>query len=241
MKFGFRTPSIKKSLKARTTGKLKRKAKSVVNPLYGKKGMGLVTDPKKSIYNKIYNKTTVSAFDLLDNKSSKKIKVDKETSTEEFEDLYVFGNSDKLKKMQDKFEKAYSNAFSEKDFYKKISLFEESMSLLLEIKEFCYSKGAGGIKYFESEYENWFNSSRPKFSCLDVISENLQELLDERDLYTPKILSFISDNQEILQKDIYDKLPDIKKSTIQKIIRRLESEGKIVRTKKSGSYSLIIA
>ena len=39
MKFGFRTPSLKKTLKARTTGAIKRKAKSAVNPLYGKKGM----------------------------------------------------------------------------------------------------------------------------------------------------------------------------------------------------------
>ena len=32
MKFGVRTPSFKKSLKARTTGKVKRIAKRVVNP-----------------------------------------------------------------------------------------------------------------------------------------------------------------------------------------------------------------
>lgn len=37
MKFGIRKPSIKKSFKARTTGKIKRKAKKVINPFYGKK------------------------------------------------------------------------------------------------------------------------------------------------------------------------------------------------------------
>ena len=45
-----------KSLKARTTGKLKRSLKKSVNPFYGKKGTGLVTNPKKSIYNKVYKK-----------------------------------------------------------------------------------------------------------------------------------------------------------------------------------------
>lgn len=40
MKFGVRKPSLKKTIKARTTGKIKRKVKSSVNPLYGKKGMG---------------------------------------------------------------------------------------------------------------------------------------------------------------------------------------------------------
>ena len=46
MKFGFRKPSIKKSIKTRTTGKIKRKAKKAINHLYGKKGMGFVKNPK---------------------------------------------------------------------------------------------------------------------------------------------------------------------------------------------------
>ena len=66
MKVGMRKPSLKKSFKARTTGKLKRSVKSTINPLYGKKGMGIL-HPQKAIYNKIYNKTTFSVFDLLKN------------------------------------------------------------------------------------------------------------------------------------------------------------------------------
>lgn len=65
MKLGMRKPSIKKSIRARTTGKLKRKFKKAVNPLYGKKGMGLIRNPKKSIYNKVYRKTTFSIFDIF--------------------------------------------------------------------------------------------------------------------------------------------------------------------------------
>ena len=61
MKVGIRKPNLKKSLKARTTGKMKRALKKSVNPLYGKKGMGLINDPKKAVYNKVYNKTTISA------------------------------------------------------------------------------------------------------------------------------------------------------------------------------------
>ena len=61
MKFGFRIPSLKKRVKARTTGKLKRKAKKAVNPLYGKKGMGIF-HPKRAVKNKIYNKTTKKLF-----------------------------------------------------------------------------------------------------------------------------------------------------------------------------------
>lgn len=58
MKLGLRTPNVKKSIKARTTGRLKRAAKSGLNPLYGKKGMGIL-NPKRALYNKIYKKTSV--------------------------------------------------------------------------------------------------------------------------------------------------------------------------------------
>lgn len=65
MKFGMRKPSIKKSLKARTTGKAKRKVKKAVIPAYGKKGTGIIKNPKKAVYNKVYKKTTFSFWDLF--------------------------------------------------------------------------------------------------------------------------------------------------------------------------------
>lgn len=65
MKIGMRTPSLKKSLKARTTGKAKRAVKKAVNPLYGKKGVGFVKDPVKSVKSSVYKKTTFSIFDLF--------------------------------------------------------------------------------------------------------------------------------------------------------------------------------
>ncbi len=65
MKFGVRKPNLKTSFKARTTGRVKRTIKRTINPLYGKKGMGWINNPKKAVYNKIYRKTTISAFSLL--------------------------------------------------------------------------------------------------------------------------------------------------------------------------------
>lgn len=65
MKFGMRTPSVKKSLKARTTTKYKRKVKKALIPGYGNKGLGWAKNPKKAAYNKIYKKTTFSIWDLF--------------------------------------------------------------------------------------------------------------------------------------------------------------------------------
>ena len=52
MKFGLRTPSLKKSISARTTGRAKRAIKKALIPGYGKKGMGWIKNPKKAAYNK---------------------------------------------------------------------------------------------------------------------------------------------------------------------------------------------
>ena len=44
MKIGVRKPSLKKAIKASTTGKAKRAVKKAVNPLYGKKGADVHKD-----------------------------------------------------------------------------------------------------------------------------------------------------------------------------------------------------
>ncbi|MDY6017607.1 MAG: hypothetical protein SPI97_08335 [Oscillospiraceae bacterium] len=65
MKFGMRKPSIKRSVKARTTGKAKRAIKKAVVPGYGKKGAGWIKSPKKAAYNKVYKKTTFGVKDIF--------------------------------------------------------------------------------------------------------------------------------------------------------------------------------
>lgn len=65
MKIGMRTPSLKKSLRARTTGAAKRAVKRALIPGYGKKGMGLLRDPERAVKNKIYRKITFSLWDLF--------------------------------------------------------------------------------------------------------------------------------------------------------------------------------
>ncbi len=90
MKFGIRKPSIKKSIKARTTGKLKRMATSTINPFYGKKGMGFINNPKKAVYNKIYSKTTFSIKDILNiskKKDFKNMNIEKNQIEEPIENI----------------------------------------------------------------------------------------------------------------------------------------------------------
>lgn len=62
MKFGIRTPSLKRRIAARTSWK--RYVRHSMG-LKAPRGMGIFTNPKKALYNKVYNKTSVSVDDLL--------------------------------------------------------------------------------------------------------------------------------------------------------------------------------
>ncbi len=64
-KVGLRKFSPLKSLKARTTGKINKTVKKSIIPLYGRKGLGFIKSPKKSIKNKIYHKTTFGFKDIF--------------------------------------------------------------------------------------------------------------------------------------------------------------------------------
>ena len=59
----MRTPSLKKSISARTTGRAKRAVKRAIIPGYGQRGMELLHS-KLALYNKVYRNTTFSIFDL---------------------------------------------------------------------------------------------------------------------------------------------------------------------------------
>lgn len=76
MKIGARKPSLKKSIKAKTTGKAKRQLKKSVIPGYGQKGTGWIKDPKKAAYNKVYNKTTFDIKDSFKNTNSSNLSED---------------------------------------------------------------------------------------------------------------------------------------------------------------------
>jgi hypothetical protein len=62
MKFGIRTPSLRKVIAARTSpARFVRHSLGLKAP----RGYGWLTNPKRAVYNRIYNRTTVSAWGIL--------------------------------------------------------------------------------------------------------------------------------------------------------------------------------
>lgn len=64
----FRKPSLKASFKARTTGRAKRAVKRAIIPGYGKKGTGFIKNPKRSMYNAVYHRTSIDTLKPIKNK-----------------------------------------------------------------------------------------------------------------------------------------------------------------------------
>jgi hypothetical protein len=62
MKVGIRTPSLRKSIAARTSWKRRLRHDA---GLKAPRGYGWLTDPKKAAYNRVYNRTTFSVWRLL--------------------------------------------------------------------------------------------------------------------------------------------------------------------------------
>jgi hypothetical protein len=62
MKFGFRKPSLKKRIAARTS--LKRYVRHSLG-FKAPRGWGWLTNPKKAAYNRVYNRTTVGCLLLF--------------------------------------------------------------------------------------------------------------------------------------------------------------------------------
>jgi hypothetical protein len=61
VKFGLRTPSLRRRIAARTS--LKRYVRHSLG-LKAPRGWGWLTDPKRAAYNRVYSRTTVSVDQL---------------------------------------------------------------------------------------------------------------------------------------------------------------------------------
>ena len=62
MKFGFRIPNLNKRIAARTS--LKRYVRQNLG-FKAPRGFGWITNPKKALYNRVYNRTTSGCMVLL--------------------------------------------------------------------------------------------------------------------------------------------------------------------------------
>lgn len=170
--------------------------------------------------------------------TSKNPKFHRTPKEEELSYQFFIRNAAEADRLSDKFMDLYRSAYHTDDLSERIRLLHESIVAFEKAKKYCYSKGKGGTIYFQDMWEYMHNSQNECYSYLDNINNSLNEALYERDTIIPGIIDAVKEYDGILQKDIYAKLPNINKTDIQRIIRKLESENVLIRKKKSNSYEL---
>lgn len=152
-----------------------------------------------------------------------------------FEEKY----GERATELSDAFESAFQDAQKSKNYNQKIKKYEEALTLYYAAKKFCYSKGKGGSIYFQDMWECMHNSKNPCFSYESVIVSALEEAKTIQNDIIPRILEILSSNEEgILQKDLYHYLPNYSPSLIRKIIKELNENEQINMISKGKSYLL---
>lgn len=159
---------------------------------------------------------------------------------EELSYNFMIKHEGELHSYVDQFENLYRSAYETNELTQQIDLLKRSLLAFEKAKKFAYSKGKGGAIYFQDMYEYLHNSNNSCFSYADMIQRDLDSAIQERDVIIPSILHIVNENNGILQKNIYDQLPSVSRSDIQRVIRKLENKNMLTIIKKSNSYELYI-
>ena len=147
----------------------------------------------------------------------------------------------RVEELENAFEDMYSKALKTKDWSESIKLLKEALLFFERAKKFCYSKGKGGQIYFQDMWEHLHNSNTDCFSYEDEIHRHLDYYERLFEVETQIYTIITAQSGQLLQKDIYSYLPTFGKGDIQKALRHLESNGKIIRKKHGSTYLLSVA
>ena len=187
--------------------------------------------------------------------------------TEREEDLsFNFSSkySDEIQKLENSIYLQVSKIHNIGNIDDKITQCRLAINVFEKAKNFCYNKGKGGTIYFQDMWEHLHNSKNPDFSYIESIEEELDFMINNYQEASEKIakdaanrekrerinsfkkssnellLKFISENDGVLQKDIYKEFDIEYTSAIKSTLKYLTDNGKIMREKAGSTYRLTI-
>lgn len=170
-------------------------------------------------------------------KQSANIKFHRTEKEEDMSLRFMMSEHKELDNIINEFEYFYRQSAETNSIEEKIKLLYKAVASFEKAKKFAY-KTKGGMIYFQDMYEHMHNSRNEDFSYLELIEDELEALIYDRDYTIPTLKKIISEHNGIIQKDVYQYASDIPKSEVQRYIKMFEEEGIIKRTKKGTSYIL---
>ncbi|BFL72145.1 hypothetical protein [Anaerococcus nagyae] len=236
MKFGFRKPSFKKSFKARTTGKVKRTINRATKPGYGKKGVGLLKNPKKAVYNKVYNKTTTSIRDVFDtsktkkitNSSTKKSETSQSSYTITPEELYEWNPDFYPNKEENKSLNLYYDSLHRMKEFRKTNPSAEQINMYIKNSKDNLMGLKGVLKYWKRVDQKIPPNVPIRIDTVDILMR-CNKIEEAKKLYKDLKLLGVYDNCPELEsrvKDMVENYPN----AINKVIDFLDSNYGIEQT-----------
>lgn len=141
-------------------------------------------------------------------------------------------HGEKSNALTSKFDDLADAAYKTDSLDEKVTLLTAALQQFQVAREWHYKISKGGMMWFQDMWES-------RYQWAKIEASHLEDVLRERDYIRPYILERAAEG--FIQKDIYAELPDAEKSEVQRALRQMEKEGKIIRTKKSGSYWVTVA
>ncbi len=134
-----------------------------------------------------------------------------------------------------------------------ISDCKKAIKTFYDLKNECYQTKEGML-YFKDMWEHCHNSQNPCFCFIEKTEKRLQDLTEnyaerkryyERRQYAMKhlkndVITLISNNENILQKDVYSHFDVDLKDSIARLLNNMDRKGEIKRVKHGSTYQLSI-
>ncbi|MCI9354088.1 MAG: hypothetical protein HFE58_04685 [Firmicutes bacterium] len=134
-----------------------------------------------------------------------------------------------------------------------ISDCKKAIKTFYDLKNECYQTKEGML-YFKDMWEHCHNSQNPCFCFIEKTEKRLQDLTEnyaERKKYYEKrqyvknnlkndVITLISNNENILQKDVYSHFDADLKDSIARLLNNMDRKGEIKRVKHGSTYQLSI-
>lgn len=241
MKFGFRKPSLKKKIKAKTTGKMKRSINKAIKPGYGKKGVGILKNPKKAAYNKVYHKTTTSIRDIFNTSNTKKIaysskeeKVNPQPSyTISAEELYEWDPDFYPNKEENKSLNLYYDSLNRMKEFRKTNPSAKQINMYIKNSKDNLVGLKGTLKYWERVNQSIPPNVPIRLETIDILMR-CNKVKEAKKLYKDLKYLGVYDNcpeLELRVKNMIDNYPENINAVIEYISNNMGIEQTKARKK----------
>ena len=161
------------------------------------------------------------------------------------EELAVYSDTG-LTRLDSQFTSEFLVASVTEDCDAKIAGLRRSLKLLKTLKLYC-NQSKRGQKWFDEMYGERNDEENPHPSQENLIYRQIKDTKNRKERQqimlanAQRLKDILKAHSPILQKDIYDYLPELKKEEVRNMLYALVQAGEVKKVKKGSTYEITIA